>query len=467
MSPMNIIQIVSDTFRRDHLGCYGNDWIHTENLDALAKESVVFDKAYIASFPTIPQRTDLFTGKYTFIRAGWQPLPRDEVVLAQALKESGYTTMLIVDTYHMIRDAHYFDRGFDGWWWIRGQEHDRYMTNPTSDSVERQSAFGAEYLRNVSLRRYESDYFVAQTMNAAVKWLEMNYDKHEKFFLHIDTFDPHEPWDPPDWYVDMYDPGWEGGDVMGGAYIREYPTSFTSFQRLASNLTPEELKHLKALYAGEVTLVDRWVGKLLEKIEDMGLFENTAVIFTTDHGSYQGEHGYLGKRPHIYEEVAHIPLMMRMPDSERIEPRRCEAFVQPPDIMPTILDLAKAKIPEAVEGKSFLPVIRGEAERKREIVVSTAALVPREGAHTNTRTMTVTSKEWALLAVRSDVSGTDELGRKIEPELYHLKTDPTQTKNLYQEKHEVAERLHSKMIEFLESIGASEEILKLWRRLPE
>jgi len=81
--------------------------------------------------------------------------------------------------------------------------------------------------------------------------------------------------------------------------------------------------------------------------------------------------------------------------------------------------------------------------------------------------MTVTSKEWALLAVRSDVSGTDELGRKIEPELYHLKTDPTQTKNLYQEKHEVAERLHSKMIKFLESIGASEEILKLWRRLPE
>jgi arylsulfatase A-like enzyme len=464
---VNIIQIVSDTFRRDHLGCYGNEWIHTENLDDLAKESVVFDKAYIASFPTIPQRTDLFTGKYTFIRAGWQPLPRDEIVLAQALSESGYTTMLIVDTYHMIRDAHYFDRGFDGWWWIRGQEHDRYMTNPTSDPVEKQSAFGAEYLRNVSLRRYESDYFVAQTMNAAVKWLEMNYDKHEKFFLHIDTFDPHEPWDPPKWYADMYDPEWEGGDVMGGAYIREYPTSFTSFQRLASNLTPEELKHLRALYAGEVTLVDRWVGRLLKKIEDMDLFENTAVIFTTDHGSYQGEHGYLGKRPHIYEEVAHIPLMIRMPDSESIEPRRCEAFVQPPDIMPTFLDLAETKIPEVVEGKSILPVIRGEEEGKREIVVSTAGLVPRKGAHTDTRTMTVTSKEWALLAVRSDVSGTDELGRKIEPELYHLETDPTQTRNLYQEKREVAERLHSKMIEFLESIRTSEEILKLWRRLPE
>ena len=464
---MNIIQIVSDTFRRDHLGCYGNDWIRTENLDALARESVVFDKAYIASFPTIPHRTDLFTGKYTFIRSGWQPLPRDEVVLAQLLSQSGYTTMLIVDTYHMIRDAHYFDRGFDGWWWIRGQEHDRYMTNPTSDSIERQRALGTGYLRNVSLRRFESDCFVAQTMNAAVNWLELNYDKHEKFFLHIDTFDPHEPWNPPKWYVDMYDPGWKGGDVMGGAYVSDYRSTFTSFQRLASNLTSEELKHLRALYAGEVTLVDRWVGMLLEKIEDMGLFENTAVIFTTDHGSYQGEHGYLGKRPHLYEEVAHIPLMVRMPDSESVKPRRCEALVQPPDIMPTLLDLARTKILEAVEGMSLLPLIRGEEKRKREIVVSASGLVPCEGAHMDARTMTVSSKEWALLAVRSDVSGTDELGRKIEPELYHLPTDPTQAKNLYKERNEVAEQLHSKMIQFLESKKTSEEILNLWRKLPE
>jgi len=464
---MNIVQIVSDTFRRDHLGCYGNNWIHTENLDALARESVVFDRAYIASFPTIPYRTDLFTGKYTFIRSGWEPLPRDEAVLAELLRQSGYTTMLIVDTYHMIRDGHHFDRGFDGWWWIRGQEHDRYMTNPTGDPIERQRAHGTQYLKNVSPRRSEEDYFVAQTMNAAARWLELNYDKHEKFFLHIDTFDPHEPWDPPEWYVDMYDPEWKGGDVMGGAYIKDYRSTFTSFQRLASNLTSEELKHLRALYAGEVTLVDRWVGMLLEKMEDMGLFENTAVIFTTDHGSYHGEHGYLGKRDHLYEEVAHIPLMIRMPDSEGVKPRRCEALVQPPDIMPTFLDLAGAKTPEAVEGTSLLALIRSERKGERNIVVSSSGLVPRKGKHTDTHRMTVTSKEWALISVRSDVSGTDEVGRKIEPELYHLPTDPTQTKNLYQEKREVARQLHSKMIQFLESIKTSEEILNLWRKPPE
>jgi len=344
---MNIIQIVSDTFRRDYLGCYGNEWIHTENLDALAKESVVFDKAYVASFPTIPHRTDIFTGKYTFIRSGWEPLPRNEIILSQILRQGGYVTMLIVDTYHMIRDMHYFDRGFDGWWWIRGQENDRYMTHPPSAPAERQRAVGTQYLKNVSLRRFESDYFVAQTMESAVKWLELNYDQHEKFFLHIDTFDPHEPWDPPKWYTDMYDPDWEGGDVMGGAYI---PGS--SFKRLASNLTPREIKHLRALYAGEVTLVDRWIGRLLQKIEDLGLYENTAVIFTTDHGTYHGEHGYLGKRPHLYEETIHIPLMVRMPDSEGVEPKRCESLVQPPDLTSTILDLAGLKIPEIMEAAS-------------------------------------------------------------------------------------------------------------------
>jgi len=262
----------------------------------------------------------------------------------------------------------------------------------------------------------------------------------------------------------MYDPGWKGGEVMGGAYISDYDTHFTSFQRLASNLTSEELKHLKALYAGEVTLVDRWVGMLLEKIEDMGLSENTAVIFTTDHGSYLGEHGYLGKRPHIYEEVSRIPLMIRMPDSEGVKPRRCEALVQPTDIMPTLLDLAGAKIPEAVEGTSLLRLVLGEEESGREIVVSSSGLVPRKGAHTNAPTLTVTSKEWAFLAVRSDMSGTDELGRKIQPELYHLPTDPNQTKNLYKDKSEVADKLHSKMIQFLESVKTNKEITNLWRK---
>ena len=105
----NVILIVSDTFRRDHLGCYDNKWVHTENLDSFAEESVIFDKAYAASFPTIPHRHDLFTGRYTFMEpcgktgakqgvfnfGGWRPLSRTDIILSQTLRQAGYTTMLI------------------------------------------------------------------------------------------------------------------------------------------------------------------------------------------------------------------------------------------------------------------------------------------------------------------------------------------------------------------------------------
>jgi len=443
---MNIIQIVSDTFRWDYLGCYGNSWIHTEHLDRFARDSVIFDRAYIASFPTIPHRHDLFTGRYTFVYSTWAPLPRDEIIISQILRQAGYVTMLIVDTPHMIRDAHYFDRGFDAWWWIRGQEHDRYMTNPPKDPEERQKALGRQYLQNVSLRRFEEDYFVAKTMKSAIKWLELNYDQHEKFFLHIDTFDPHEPWDPPKWYADMYDPEWKGGEVPGGAYILGVP------RPAASDLTEEQLNHLRALYAGEVTLVDRWIGRLLQKIEDLGLLENTAIIFTSDHGTYIGEHNYVGKRPHLYEEVAHVPLIVRLPDSEGVQSGRREEIVQSPDIMPTILELAEVKIPPTVQGRSFLPILRGESKDGREIAVSSASLV----GQTLPKWITVTSEKWALLA--------SQIGSQIKSELYDLKNDPKETKNLIDNKPDVADELRSKMIRFLRKLETNKEILRKWMK---
>ncbi len=453
---MNIIQIVSDTLRRDYLGCYGNNWIHTEYLDKFAKESIVFDRAYIASFPTIPHRRDLFTGRYAFTYSRWisdgsgPNLPRNEIILSQLLKQAGYTTMIIADTYHLFRDCHNFDRGFDGWWWIRGQEHDRYMTNPTDDPEVRQRIMDPQYLQNVSLRRFEEDYFVAQTMRSAIKWLELNYNRHKKFFLHVDTFDPHEPWDPPVWYANMYDPGWKGGDVPGIAYVRG------AKRPAASDLTEEQLNHLRALYAGEVTLVDRWVGMLLQKIEDLGLFENTAVIFTSDHGTYLGEHNYIGKNPHLYEEVAHIPLIIRLPDTLNVSSGRCDEIVQPPDIMPTILQLAGVDIPSSVQGQSLLPIITGEKKEEREIAVSSASLIEMEIPKRIAYKITVTSKRWALLVPPA--------GAEAKPELYDLSKDPQETKNLVDEKPEITDQLHSKMIKFLEALRTSEGILRKWRK---
>ncbi|MCX7016517.1 MAG: sulfatase-like hydrolase/transferase, partial [Candidatus Sumerlaeota bacterium] len=126
---MNFVIIISDTLRWDHLGASGNSWIRTPNLDRLAAESLVFTRAYTGSFPTIPHRTDLMTGKWVYPYRGWSPLPKDEPILSQTLTDAGYVTMMINDTPHLVRDGHCFDRGFQAWKWNRGQEGDRAITD--------------------------------------------------------------------------------------------------------------------------------------------------------------------------------------------------------------------------------------------------------------------------------------------------------------------------------------------------
>jgi len=469
---MNFVVIVSDTFRRDHLGCYGNEWIRTPNLDRFAGESVVFDRAYAASFPTVPNRRDVFTGRFTFTYSDWAPLPPEEVVLAEVMGRAGYTTMMILDTPHIVAKGFNFGRGFDGWDWIRGQEQDAWRTSPRDpelpcapEKMRLPETSVKQYLRNVAERRTEADYFVAQTMTRAMVWLEENLGS-QPFLLYVDTFDPHEPWDPPQWYVDLYDPGYEGEEVI-------YP------QYAACDFMSEtELKHVRALYAGEVTLVDTWVGKLLARINELGLRDDTMVIFTTDHGFYHGEHGLIGKSllageyyssVPLYEEVARIPLMVRAPGRQ---PGRRQAFAQPPDLMPTILDVAGVDIPETVQGQSLAPVVRGEREETRPIAVTSPTLIHGTRAVQFT---TITDGEWSLIypgarfeaGEGAESRMVDSIGRAHKalyrgaggPELYHLPSDPRQEKNVFAERREIAEKLHARHVKMLEDLGTPEEYL--------
>ena len=120
---MNIILIMSDTLRFDHLGCYGNDWIHTPYIDRFAQDAIVFDRAHCGSFPTVPCRNDVLTGRWTFTYKPWAPLGADETVLAEVLGEAGYLTALFVDTPHPFAPGFNYQRGFKAWELIRGQEH--------------------------------------------------------------------------------------------------------------------------------------------------------------------------------------------------------------------------------------------------------------------------------------------------------------------------------------------------------
>ncbi len=477
---MNVILIYSDTMRRDHLGAYGNKWIHTPNLDKLAAESVVFDRAYTSSFPTVPNRLDVLTGRFTFTEFEWGPMPDDAVSVGEVLKDNGFVTMMVGDTPWIFAHGYNFSKGFSGWNWIRGQETDMLRTYPFDPELparEEKLRMGGssmrQYMRNISRRYLEEDYFPAMTMMEAARWLEENR-KAEDFFLYVDTVDPHEPWDPPDHYLDLYEKGYKGERA---AYPR---------YDFAEGLSDEEIRDIRAAYAGEVTLVDTWVGHLVRRVEELGLSEDTAVIFTTDHGFCLGDHEFMGKSIirgerscHIplWDVISHIPLFVRVPG---VKPRRTQALVQTPDITATIYELAGVEQPESVQGMSLMPVVEMVRDDHREVAVSSSSLVHQKAAR---RFSTVTSDEWQLIyggevcepgeadAATVDSIRRSELAHYVSAvsavELYHLADDPAGEKDVAARHPEVVKELHGKYVEFLKSIGCPEEVLANRERLPK
>ncbi|MGB3713491.1 MAG: sulfatase-like hydrolase/transferase [Candidatus Promineifilaceae bacterium] len=450
---LNFIVVMCDTWRFDHVGIFGNNWIQTPNVDAFAGQSQVFNRVYAGGFPTVLNRAELFTGRYMYTEMDWEDLPEGEIVTATVMNEAGYTTGAVFDNWHLKDEGFYFDRGFSSWEWIRGQERDRFRANPLHPTLPADpSKFrgGAEpveqYLRNVSGRTGEADYLVAQTIQAAIEWLRRN-TTYGPFYLHIDSFDPHEPWDPPQTYVDLYNPGYEGEEVIYPAYA---PPDY---------LTPEELEHVRALYAGEITMVDHWFGILLAELDNLGLSHNTVVIFTSDHGFLLGEHNAVGKAwSHLghyeayplYQELNHIPLMIRVPG---LAPAQLEPLAQPADIMPTILDMAGASDPGTMHGYSLLPYMNGQSGSPRQIAVSSRSLVASLSSKPRA---TVTDGEWTLL----------DGSAHAPSELYYLLTDPLQLDNLIDSQCGIAQDLHNQLISHWQEIGVPSSIIDLWLPSP-
>jgi arylsulfatase A-like enzyme len=476
---MNVILVYSDTMRRDHLGAYGNTRIHTPNLDRLADQSAVLDKAYTSSFPTVPNRLDVLTGRFTFPYFEWARMPANEVSIGEELRKHDFITMMIGDTPWIFAYGYNFSRGFSGWNWIRGQEHDELSTYPfnpalpcDAQKLRLAETSTSQYLRNVARRYWEEDYFPAKTMHEAARWLEENR-KAPNFFLYVDTFDPHEPWDPPAHYLELYEKDFKGERVIYPKYT------------FSSRFSAEEVRHMRAAYAGEVTLVDSWIGYLLKRVEELGLAHNTAVIFTTEHGFCLGEHDLVGKAiiendtsAHVplWDVISHIPLFIKAPG---LRPRRTDAVVQTPDITATIYELAGAPTPKTVQGKSLVPVLTGKRDDHREFAVSSSSLVHGKRAR---RFSTVTMDNWQLIYGGEKYEGAAALASTVdsirrcevaykpeEPgiELYDLATDPDQIRNVASDRRDVVERLHRRYVEFLGAIGCPTEHLENRLRLPE
>ncbi len=440
---MNLVMIVSDTFRADHLGCYGADWIRTPNLDALARRSVLFANHHAASFPTLPARADLFLGKWTFTYRGWEPMDAAEQPLAATLSAAGYRTVGVVDTPFYVGGGFGYDRGFQQFTDLDTQRRGGKEAPNRPQIIPR-------------ARRSEYDYCAPRTMALAEQYLERLVD--DRFFLLIDTWDPHEPWDPPAWYVRPYLATY-GGRVINPPYG----------QWRAAGLSEEDVATAHACYAGEITMVDRWVGRVLERLESLGIADETAVLFTSDHGYYFGEHGFLGKmvieredggqavwgRSPLYREVTNIPLMLSMPG---LEPRRVDALTSAVDVMPTILDILGVETGPGLHGSSLLPLTRGEHGGREFVVTSPPLTNPGEPIQVVDDVMryvsaylpaTITTPDWALVF---SVPG--------EPvELYDMRVDPGQATNVAGDNPEVVGALRDRYLELLEGVGTAESYL--------
>jgi arylsulfatase A-like enzyme len=467
---MNILVILLDSLRRDYLGCYHDlprregslsRPVQTSHLDALAAQSAVFTRAMVNSFPCGPFRRDAWTGRIEFPHRGWGPLLDTDYTHAQALGEAGYVTMFITDNYPLVdsgyaiqrsytevpvsRSPGNYQRNFAGWHLVRGNQSDRWwpadraVTLPCAPEKIRGGAHRMElYLQQSYGRRWEREWFGPQVFQAAIDWLEEN--ARRPFFLWIDCFNTHEPFDPPRHYEDLYDPDYAGERLIFPQY------SHVSLYR------PEEVAHLRAMYAGLVTMMDVWIGRLLESLRILRLLDRTLILFTSDHGFLLGDRGLVGKswggdpENFLWQGIADIPLLIRHPEGAAAG-ERIDCLVQTVDLYATILDVAGIRSPEGIDGRSLLPVVRGEQRLVRELGLY--------GTHAPL--VHVTDGRYTLFL-------SDPAGPSGPPRLYDLESDPYQQQDLLSQEPDVARRLHAFAEQEMARRGAAPKVLEFVRR---
>ena len=445
---MNVIVICLDTLRWDFLGCYGvNQWVRTQLIDSYAQSATRFDMAFCGSFPTVPHRVDVYTGDVNWPRYGWKGLDADQPALPSMLRNAGYHAALVLDTrnnvgagLHEFYDEHHLiDKPPTNT--VRPED----ITFPVPRENMRQNGNGyANDRARTAHYVHETDWFVARTMTRACEWLEDNH-RRERFFLWVDTFEIHEDWRAPDFYTEMYSPGYKGLDYS-------YPNyGYTDIYK------KHELERMRARYAAEVTLTDRWVGHLLRQIDYLGLFDNTMVILTSDHGMYLGEHGRTGKHTvdendpwPLYDEVARVPLLVWMP--WKGAPRRTRALVQAADITATVLDACGVRAAVPV-GRTFVPLLKGRARTHRDAVFTSCHSWDGPGRIKYLPSLiTVTTPRWSLVVGPAP----------HKPELYDRRTDPAQKRNVARRHPQVVDRLRSALAGFMAAQGAKPQYVSTY-----
>lgn len=320
----NVILISIDSLRSDHLGAYGYERPTSPNIDRLAARGVVFERARSTTTWTLPSHLSLLTGLYPEVHGvqrGKRRVSSRVVLCSEVFSKLGYETAALVAAPYLHRRFG-FAQGFD--------EYDDYTIGFENHAASHQGA-------------------TSPILHARIR--EMLDDLGQgPFFLFLHYWDPHYDYNPPAPYDSLFDPDYEG-TLTAEAYLRN--------PRIHADMEPRDLEHVIALYDGEIRFTDHYIGELLNELERRELLQDALVVLTSDHGQEFFEHGGKAHRRNLYDETLRVPLIFKFPGGRFAGERRAEP-ASLVDVVPTLLDALNLEPLRLANGRSLLPVVRGE-----------------------------------------------------------------------------------------------------------
>ena len=369
---MKAIMVMFDSLNRHLLPPYDCDWVHAPNFRRLAGRTVTFDNCYIGSMPCMPARRELHTGRYNFLHRSWGPIEPFDDSMPEILKRNGIYTHLVSDHQHYWEDggATYHTR-YSSWECVRGQEGDAWkgqvnrlatLPEPPAHLKQRREIWEQDWINRSYMPRPE-DQPQVKTFDLGVEFIKTNQEA-DGWFLQIESFDPHEPFFSHQRYKDLYPHEYNGPPFDWPPYARvTEPT--------------EQVQHARYEYAALLSMCDEQLGRVLDLMDDLDLWQDTMLIVTTDHGYLLGEHGWWAKNfPPFYNEIAHTPLFIWDPRCGAAGERR-DSLVQMIDMAPTLLEYFGVERPKDMQGVPLRETIATGA------TIREAALFGIFGGHVN------------------------------------------------------------------------------------